>query len=127
MVQGCLDWQRDGLAQPQVVLDSTEEYFEEEDAVSQWLDEDCEEDSREETMLMDLFPRWKMWAQQHGEKPGTSRDLSARLSKMFERSRMGKGGKVSFKDLKVKKVEARKDSWEDPYSKFADRVSIRSR
>jgi putative DNA primase/helicase len=41
MVQGCLEWQRFGLAQPQVVLDSTEEYFEEEDAVSRWVRELC--------------------------------------------------------------------------------------
>lgn len=41
-VQGCLEWQRQGrLDPPQQVLDATDEYFEEEDAIGEFLDEDC--------------------------------------------------------------------------------------
>ena len=41
MIEGCLEWQRIGLAPPKVVTAATEEYFEAEDTFSQWLSEKC--------------------------------------------------------------------------------------
>ena len=42
-LDGCLHWQRTGLAPPAIVCDATEDYFNEQDTVGQWL-EDCTED-----------------------------------------------------------------------------------
>ncbi len=42
LIDGCLEWQRDGLNPPKVVLDSTSEYFAEQDIIVQWLDECCD-------------------------------------------------------------------------------------
>jgi putative DNA primase/helicase len=41
MIQGCLEWQRIGLAPPQVVRDATAAYLEAEDAVGAWIEERC--------------------------------------------------------------------------------------
>ncbi|MFC7608121.1 hypothetical protein [Teichococcus aestuarii] len=41
IIEGCLAWQKHGLEQPKVV-EATAEYFSDQDAVRQWLDECCE-------------------------------------------------------------------------------------
>jgi P4 family phage/plasmid primase-like protien len=43
MIDGCLEWQRTGLAPPKIVTEATEEYFADQDTTKQWL-EDCTED-----------------------------------------------------------------------------------
>lgn len=40
-IEGCLDWQRCGLTQPQVVAAATAEYFAEQDVLGAWLAECC--------------------------------------------------------------------------------------
>ena len=42
-IDGCLEWQRIGLAPPAIVRDATDEYFADQDTLQQWLD-DCTED-----------------------------------------------------------------------------------
>jgi putative DNA primase/helicase len=39
MIQGCLDWQQNGLVIPERVRSATEKYFERQDVFSQWLEE----------------------------------------------------------------------------------------
>src|SRR5262249_38595651 len=38
-IDGCLEWQRIGLAPPTIVQDATEAYFADQDVLQQWLDE----------------------------------------------------------------------------------------
>ena len=40
MIEGCLDWQENGLVRPQSVIDATSTYFEDEDLMKQWLQEE---------------------------------------------------------------------------------------
>ena len=39
MIEGCLEWQRDGLAPPEIVRDATAAYFEEQNVFGEWLAE----------------------------------------------------------------------------------------
>lgn len=39
MIQGCLDWQKNGLIVPEIVQKATDRYFSEQDITGQWLDE----------------------------------------------------------------------------------------
>ena len=41
MIDGCVAWQQQGLAPPQVVTEATAAYLEGEDAISAWIDECC--------------------------------------------------------------------------------------
>jgi putative DNA primase/helicase len=63
-MDGCLEWQRIGLAPPPIVLDATEAYFAEQDTTQQWLDE-CTEDGGEFafTRTTELFASWKTWCE----------------------------------------------------------------
>ena len=42
MIDGCLDWQANGLIRPASVSAATDEYFEEQDLFGQWLEEECD-------------------------------------------------------------------------------------
>ena len=43
-MQGCLEWQAQGLSPPAAVVEATGEYFEDEDALGRWLAECCDLD-----------------------------------------------------------------------------------
>jgi putative DNA primase/helicase len=83
MLEGCLEWQRIGLAPPKAVLDATGAYFEEEDSIQQFIDEECVQQARAKTAIEDLFGRWKRRSEGRGEIPGTCR--------WFVRQMIGRG------------------------------------
>src|SRR5262249_20581804 len=58
-IDGCLEWQRVGLAPPAVVREATEAYLAAEDALAQWLDECCCRDPGYADRSSVLFARWK--------------------------------------------------------------------
>ena len=79
MIEGCVEWQRDGLRPPEVVKDSTDEYLGAEDSLQQWLDECCEVGLGGFTSSKALFVSWSEWAEQSGEFVGTMKRLMAKL------------------------------------------------
>jgi putative DNA primase/helicase len=38
-VDGCLEWQRIGLAPPKIVTDAADEYFDDQDVIKQWIED----------------------------------------------------------------------------------------
>ncbi|WP_417251054.1 phage/plasmid primase, P4 family [Castellaniella sp.] len=78
-VQGCLDWQRDGLNPPAIVVNATDEYFEAEDAMGRWIDERCIQDGSTKSLTAELFSDWKRWADEAGEFVGSQRRFSDQL------------------------------------------------
>jgi len=83
MIDGCLDWQKNGLVRPSSVRTATEEYFNSQDLFGQWLEECCElhpgNKHRSETAA-DLFASWEAFLESHGEKPESSKSLGDKLS-----------------------------------------------
>ena len=74
MIEGCLDWQQNGLVRPESVVDATEAYFAEQDLIGQWLAEKCEVrqgDSNVWDRTTDLFESWSAYARAAGDTPGT--------------------------------------------------------
>jgi putative DNA primase/helicase len=82
MLEGCLEWQRNGLAAPTVVTAATEEYFADQDTTKQWLDE-CTEDGGPYafTPISQLFASWKAWHDERNCTPatGTHCPMSSRI------------------------------------------------
>ena len=66
-IDGCLDWQNSMLAPPDVVLATTEEYFEQEDTMGQFLTECCEFDRNYTVLTSELYSRYTRWAEGNGE------------------------------------------------------------
>jgi putative DNA primase/helicase len=74
MIDGCLDWQQNGLVRPNCVIEATAEYFGDQDLFRHWLDEECicepgKMDISEASSV--LFKSWSDYAKAAGNKPGT--------------------------------------------------------
>lgn len=94
-VEGCLAWQREGLQPPASVVSATAEYFDEEDAVGDFLDEEAQRHPQARVAVADVFQRWQDWAGRRGEYVGTSRWLAQQLANRgFERTRIHGGVKA---------------------------------
>lgn len=102
-VQGCLEWQRlGGLHPPQRVLEATDEYFEAEDALGQWMEERCFVEANARALVSELFADWREWAEKAGEFVGSVKRFSEQLtSRRFARWRSGKGA-MGFAGLSLR-------------------------
>ena len=81
-IEGCLDWQRNGLVRPEVVVTATENYFAAQDIVHQWIDESCSLGSGESATAAILFGSWSDHAQANGEKPGSAKWFTQTLERL---------------------------------------------
>jgi putative DNA primase/helicase len=79
MIQGCLEWQRVGLAPPPAVTSATDAYLEAEDKISAWITDCCARDNRAFETSARLFASWKAWTERTGEFTGTQRRFSDNL------------------------------------------------
>jgi putative DNA primase/helicase len=95
MIEGCLDWQRNGLVRPAAVISATSEYFADQDILGQWLAEECDAEPGNHHKFektSDLFSAWSAYAHRAGEKPGSAKAFSATLQKRgFEPYRAHEG------------------------------------
>ena len=80
MIKGCLEWQRIGLAPPEIVTAATAAYLEGEDAIAAWLDEAGQRDPQAFETTTRLFASWKVWAEKAGEYVGARKQFIARMS-----------------------------------------------
>lgn len=103
MIEGCLAWQRDGLAPPQAVLEATREYFEEEDPIGRWIGERCIEGKEFAEVTIDLFNDWKQWCLDNGEKFKTKKWFAQMLiAKGYGRWRQPKTGAYGIAGLELR-------------------------
>ncbi len=78
-VQGCLEWQRIGLAEPPSVLAATEGYRTQEDTIGRFLAEETERGGR--VSGADLFARYESWCKGEGEEPLKSKGFGQALTR----------------------------------------------
>jgi putative DNA primase/helicase len=71
MIEGCLEWQRDGLAPPAAVAQATEAYLTAEDTLTQWLDECCETGPNMTASAVAVWVSFKSWTEHANEFVGT--------------------------------------------------------
>ena len=94
-LEGCLAWQAHGLRQPKCVADATDEYFDEEDTIGEFLEEECQQHPQAREAVADVFERWRQRAEKRSEYIGTSRWLVQQLLRRgFERGRTTTGAKA---------------------------------
>ena len=78
-IEGCLDWQREGLNPPKRVRAATEEYFAAEDLLGRWLAERTTQGPRYSTASSALYKDWEQWTEERKEDTGSNKDFSQRL------------------------------------------------
>lgn len=101
-VEGCMKWQKDGLKEPERVLDATKEYKHEMDLVAGFI-EQCvmiNYDAPDHVMASDLFNVYRQWAKQNNEYEMSSKKFFTEVQKKLpEKGRSGKGiyyAKIQF-------------------------------
>ena len=79
MIEGCLEWQRIGLAPPEAVTKATADYMTSEDSLGIWLADRCEDNRASWVSTKALFESWKSWAEEAAEFVGSRKDFSQDL------------------------------------------------
>jgi putative DNA primase/helicase len=79
MIEGCLDWQKNGLVRPAAVTTSTADYFSDQDLMAQWIEDCCEIAATVVDTLASLLASWRNYAKSRGEEPGSSKGFSMAL------------------------------------------------
>lgn len=106
-IEGCLDWQRNGLIRPEVVKRATAAYFEGQDVTGTWLDECCEVSPGHADSIKRLFTSFSAFADGAGVHPGKAATLSDELARRgFQRIKDSAGIRGrGFLGLRVKPAE----------------------
>ncbi len=94
IIDGCLDWQQNGLVVPDDISIATDDYLEEQDMFAAWAEECCDFEPGN-TWFYDtasrLFESWMAYAKRNGLQPGTVKSFSAELGRRgFPQARKNK-------------------------------------
>jgi len=79
IVRGCLEYQRNGLGEPEEVKAATEGYRAEQDVLAAFIDECCVVHPRAEVGATPLYRAYKDWCEQAGENKLTQTKFGRRL------------------------------------------------
>lgn len=92
MIEGCRDWLANGLTRPAAVSAATEDYFESQDVLGQWIAERCVTGKNEWEQPTILFRDWSEYARASGEDAGTNKSFGSKLEKRGFRAGRRPGG-----------------------------------
>jgi phage/plasmid-associated DNA primase len=81
VIEGCLDWQKNGLMRPESVKLATEQYFDDQDSFAQWLEDACDVevgnfDKWEKSAP--LFEAWSAYALKSGSTVAFAEEMAKR-------------------------------------------------
>jgi putative DNA primase/helicase len=92
LVRGCLAWQQaGGLLPPDTVRAATDDYRDEEDSISQFVDEYLVQDSDAQVMHLHLYKAYTKWCKDLRLWASGSRDFGIAMRERFESKRMTAG------------------------------------
>jgi putative DNA primase/helicase len=95
-LDGCMEWQRDGLGVPDEVITATREYEAEQDTFSMFLDEKCVKVPNARALSLALYREYKTWAEQYGESPVSHKTFASLMSERgFSKTKTMKGALYS--------------------------------
>jgi putative DNA primase/helicase len=112
-VDGCLEWQRIGLAPPEAVKQATNEYFAEQDVFSMWLDEECNikiGDSDMKERSADLLESWSKYAATAGVSKTSATAFSLKMAtKGFIKCTISNAKHRGFLGVRLKLTQAERN------------------
>ncbi len=111
-INGCGDWLKHGLPRPAAVMGANEDYFADQDMVTQWLNASCKVQLDNEYLwerTSDLFASWCAFAKAAREPAGTVRGFSFRLQRLgFARLRSSNERRMGGIEL-IRRPDSRDD------------------
>jgi putative DNA primase/helicase len=106
-MDGCLEWQKMGLAPPTVVRAATENYFSGQDSFTQWLEDECDAEPGNNFKFAssaDLYASWSTYCKDNGDEPGSQKAFAELLeSRGFERAKIGHAKTRSYTGIRLLK------------------------
>ena len=91
-VQGCLDWQKEGLGNPQEVRQASTDWREDADVIGRFIEDRCiiKESATAPGGL--LYSEYKLWCDSQGERPNSNKIFAEKLrEKGYEKDQTRKG------------------------------------
>jgi putative DNA primase/helicase len=105
MIDGCLEWQQQGLCPPKAVTDATSDYLTDEDAIAAWLEECCEVNANASDSPARIYESWKAYADRSGELAGSLKAFGPKLEARGFAPPKRSNGKRTYRGLRVKPPE----------------------
>lgn len=106
MVEGCMNYQKEGLLLPKELLQAKKDYRESQDAIGAFLVERCVEDQRYLVNATTLYREYVSWAQDTGEYYSNQRVFGIRLKeKGYSKKRTAFGIKYIGLQVIEKEIE----------------------
>jgi P4 family phage/plasmid primase-like protien len=93
MIEGCLEWQRDGLKVPECVRAFTTKFRADQHVLSQFIEDEEVLGDHLTTQKTPMYVCYKAWAEKHGEFVMTSTEFTERMSLQFEEGRSSTKGR----------------------------------
>jgi putative DNA primase/helicase len=92
-VEGCLEWQRDGLKPPAVIVDAVREYRQESDTLGRFITEYCTVRNLAQVKSGAFFQKYQQYADTGGERWLSHKDLPQEMQRRgFQWKRSNAGG-----------------------------------
>jgi putative DNA primase/helicase len=101
-LQGCLEWQREGLGTPEEVTEATNEYRHDEDSLRDFLEECCATNENATEKCQRVYQAYSAWCEENGERPMSKNSLSKELKQRGFQSERGTGGYYYWVGLELK-------------------------
>lgn len=90
-IEGCLEWQRVGLATPKRIREDTERYLREQDDIELFLSDQCARDKVVKVPVPAIYAAYQEWTQRNGAYLPSKKELTQRLQDRNYRVERGTG------------------------------------
>lgn len=100
-LQGCLEWQKHGLQEPQGVLQATDSYKEEMDVLGSFLTDSVISDPSAKVRSSDLYAAYTQWAKVSGERTIAKRAFGLALEERAYKQARGANGVRLWRGLQL--------------------------
>ena len=100
-VRGCIDWQRSGLQEPEVVTRATDEFRHDQDLIGSFIDDRCEEWEDAEIGATWIYRTYVDWCRENGEEELNQRRFGQALTERGIGKRKS-GGSIMRLGLRLK-------------------------
>lgn len=100
-IQGCIEWQREGLGSPEKVSSATENYRSEMDVVGQFIVDCCVEHDSATSTAHDLYQAYLTWCDKNGQSPMKQSPWGSRLRDRGYHQVRFTGGRRGWKGIEL--------------------------
>ncbi|WOH82145.1 phage/plasmid primase, P4 family [Bradyrhizobium sp. BEA-2-5] len=102
MIEGCLIWQKEGIKRPEIVVETTKEYFNEQDLPGQWIEDKLEMAPGSKLSTVKAYDSFVEFAVRSGERsPGDIKWFHEQMEHHNINRRKSHGSRV-YMDVRLK-------------------------